>query len=366
MDLASAEVQPEDKQQEINVSEIEPFWQDVSTKYHGFLPDATDSLMDVVKGDSKATFSDWGGGLLKFFAAELIANGRLLGMLILLTVFSAVLNTLQTSFEQSNVSKVASAIVVMVLVLFAISSFHTVAGYIIAAIGTISDFLMAIIPVLIAMTATSGGVLSASFLHPIMLFFINTSVLLVQYVVIRVLFFSTILGIVNELSDQIKVSSIATLMRTVGIWLLGIVMTVFMAVLSIQGIASAVADGVGMRTAKYVSSNFIPVVGKMLTDATDTVANASVLLKNSIGIFGLIVLFVIIVFPAIKIFVIALLYRIAAAVLQPIGDRVVVKSLEVIGKNLIYLFAAYVLVGFMFFLAVTIIIATGNITMMVR
>lgn len=57
-----------------------------------------------------------------------------------------------------------------------------------------------------------------------------------------------------------------------------------------------------MKTAKFVTGNFIPVVGRMFTEAADTVISASGLLKNTVGIIGLVILCLIVAFPAIQIF----------------------------------------------------------------
>lgn len=77
----------------------------------------------------------------------------------------------------------------------------------------------------------------------------------------------------------------------------------FLGVLSVQGTATAVADGIAVKTAKFVTGNFIPVVGRMFTEAADTVISASGLLKNTVGIIGLVILCLIVAFPAIQIFV---------------------------------------------------------------
>lgn len=62
---------------------------------------------------------------------------------------------------------------------------------------------------------------------------------------------------------------------------MGAFLTLFVSLMSLQGVNAAVTDGVAIRAAKYVTSNFIPVIGRMFTDATDTVLSASILLKNS-------------------------------------------------------------------------------------
>jgi stage III sporulation protein AE len=354
-------------QASVDTSQIENFWNQISSNYNEYLPEIqSGNLSDYISGKQIFSPKELGVGLLQFAFQELLVNGKLLGMLIMLAVFSSFLQTLQASFEKSTVSKVANAIVLMVLLLIAVSSFRTSMNYVVDTISNMTDFLMAIIPILLALLASSGSLISAGFFHPVILFLMNSSVTIIQYFVLPLILFSTILSVISHLSDQFKATGLANMLRSVAIWTIGIFMTIFLAVLSIQGVTTAVADGIGLRTAKFVSSNFIPVVGKLLTDVTDTAVNASVLLKNSIGTVGLVILLLLIAFPAIKIFLIALLYKIASVILQPIGDKVVIKCLSEIGKNLLYVLASFMIVAFMFFLTITIVISAGNITLMVR
>ena len=143
-------------------------------------------------------------------------------------------------------------------------------------------------------------------------------------------------------------------------------MTVFLGVISVQGASAAVTDGITLRTAKFITGNFIPVLGRMFTEATDTVISASLLLKNTVGILGVAILICIAAFPAIKILSLALIYKIAAAVLQPLGGGTVISCLDVISKSVIYIFAAMAIVSLMFFLSLTVIITAGNLTMMMK
>ena len=75
----------------------------------------------------------------------------------------------------------------------------------------------------------------------------------------------------------------ANLLRNITIGILGGLLTIFLTVVSVQGASSAVVDGVTIKAAKFITGNFVPVVGKMFTDATDTVISASLLVKNTIG-----------------------------------------------------------------------------------
>lgn len=357
----------QDQMDRLGVEELQGFWDSIVTEYGGFLPESQKgSFMDFVSGEKKFSFSEWMKGILKFVFHELLVNGKLLGSLILLTVFSMFLQTLQNAFEKSTISKVAYSIVYLVLIILALNSFHVAIQYTQETIDTMIAFLMALLPLLLALIASSGGVLSAGFFHPILLFLMNSSGVLIQYVVLPLLYLSAVLSVVSTMTEQYKVTQLAQLLRNWAIGLLGAFMTIFLGVISVQGVTTAVADGVSIRTAKFVTGNFIPVIGRMFTDAADTVINASVLLKNTVGMAGVIILLFIITFPALKILMLSLIYKLAAALLQPLGGGPVIKCLDIISKSMIYIFAALAIVSMMFFLSITVIIAAGNITLMVR
>ncbi|MBP2240831.1 stage III sporulation protein AE [Cytobacillus eiseniae] len=351
----------------LNIDELKGFWEKISSEYGGFLPESQKgSLYEFLKGEKKFSFQEWVSGFIKFIFHEFIANGKLLGSLILLTVFSMFLQSLQNSFEKSTVSKAAYAIVFMVLIIIALNSFHIAISYTQETIDTMISFIMAIIPLLLALIASSGGIASAAFFHPVILFLMNMSGLFIQYVVLPLLFLSVLLSIVSTLSENYKVTQLANLLKNWSIGLLGTFLTVFLGVISVQGASAAVTDGIAIRTAKFITGNFIPVIGRMFTDATDTVINASVLLKNTVGIAGVVILIVIAAFPAIKILMIAFIYKFAAAILQPLGGGPIIKCLDIISKSVIYVFAALAIVSLMFFLSITVVIAAGNLTLMVR
>ncbi|WJE51654.1 stage III sporulation protein AE [Bacillus cereus] len=351
----------------LGIEDVKQFWDGLVTKYGGYLPESQKgSFMEFVKGEKEFSIKEWMMGLLKYLFHELVANGKLLGTLIMLTIFSALLQSLQSAFSKSSVSKIADAVIYMVLIIFALNSFYVVMTYARETIQTMVDFILALLPILLALIATGGGVVSVSFFHPVIIFLMNTSGLLMNYIVLPLLLLATILSIVSTMSDQYKVTKLSKLLQNVSVGIIGIFLTIFLGVLSVQGTATAVADGIAVKTAKFVTGNFIPVVGRMFTEAADTVISASGLLKNTVGIIGLVILCLIVAFPAIQIFCIAFIYKFAAAVLQPVGGGAIIKCLDIIGRSIIYVFACLAIVSFMFFLSITIIIAAGNITLMMR
>lgn len=358
----------ESQAEHIPTGEVDDFWQNLMKQYGGFFPDSrTPSFMEmIIPGGRGLSLSDFFQGLGKFFFHEVIYNGKLLASIIILTVFSALLQTLQGAFEKHAVSQVAYSIAYMVLIIIAINSFSVAIGYARSAITGMIDFMMAMIPLLLTILTSMGNVTTATVMHPLIVFMIHTVGTLIYAVVFPLLFFSTVLHIVSSLSDKYKVTQLANLLRSISVAMLGILLTIFLGVVSVQGATASVTDGVSMRTAKYVTGNFVPIVGTMFSDAADTVISASLLVKNAVGLAGVIIIILLCAFPAIKILTLALIYNLSAAIMQPLGENPIVNCLEMIGKNMIYVFAAMASVGLMFFLALTIMIATGNLAMMMR
>lgn len=352
----------------VKTGEVETYWDELLSKYGGFFP--RDSLPDfadlLLPGGEKLTISNTLQALGKFLLQEVVLNGKLIVTIVILAVFSMVLETLQTAFERNTVSKIAYSISYMVIIILAINSFYVAIGYAKDAITSMIQFMMAMIPLLFTLLASLGNVVTVSVMHPLIVFMIHLIGTLIYVVVFPLLFFSAVLNIVSTLSDKYKVTQLANLLRNLSVGLLGVLLTVFLGVISVQGVTSSVTDGVALRTAKYITGNFVPVVGRVFSDATDTVITASLLVKNAVGLTGVIILLFLCAFPALKIMTLALIYNVSAAIMQPLGDSPVVSCLKTVGKSMIYVFAALAAVGLMFFLAITILLTAGNVTVMMR
>lgn len=348
--------------------EVEQYWKKLMKQYGGYFPDSrAPSFMDLVVsgGDGfglKTIMKAFGNFLLH----EVLYNGKLLASIVVLSVFSMILETMQSAFERNAVSKIAYAISYMVLLLIAINSFHVAIGYAKTAISNMIHFMIAMIPLLLTLLASMGNLTSVAVLHPLIVFMIHTVGTLIYAIVFPLLFFSAVLHIVSSMSDKYKVTQLANLLRNIGVAILGTVVTVFLGVISVKGGTAAAADGVTIRTAKYITGNFVPVVGRLFSDASDTVIGASLLVKNAVGLAGVVIIVFLSAFPAIKILTLALIYNLSAAVIQPLGTHPIATCLQTIGKSLVYVFAALAAVGLMFFLAITIIITAGNVSVMMR
>lgn len=354
--------------QQIETDQIEQYWRDLHENYRGFLPTSErDSMFDTVlpsreKFDLKETVF----GFFNYFMFEIVQNLKLLGTIAVLALFCMILQYMQTAFEQNAVSKVAYAVAYLVLIILAVNSLAIAVSTAKETIGRMVDFMMALIPLILTLLGSMGNFTSVALFHPLIIFLVHFIGSAVYTVIFPLLFFSVVLGIVSAFAEKYPLTNLAKLMRNISIGLLGIFLTVFLGVVSVQGAGTAVMDGVTIRTAKYVTDTFVPVVGGMFAEAADTVVGASLLVKNAIGMSGVVILLFICIFPALKILALALIYNFTGAVMQPLGDSPIIRCLGEISKGLITIFAAMATVGLMFFIALTVIITAGNISVMMR
>ncbi|MBD0380727.1 stage III sporulation protein AE [Paenibacillus sp. WST5] len=362
-----ADVLIKEQASHLDTDQVEQYWDKLMKDYGGYFPESkTPTFMELLLGTKGISMSSIFKGLLKYVFHEIIVNGKLLASIVVLTVFSMILETLQSSFEKNTVSKLGYSITYMVLIIIAVNSFSVAIGYAKTAITSMIQFMIAIVPLLLTLLASMGNVTSVAILHPLIVFMIHSVGTAIYVFVFPLLFFSAVLHIVSSISERYKVTQLANLLRTISLSILGVFVTVFLAVISVQGTAGAVRDGVAIRTAKYVAGNFVPVVGRLFSDATETVIGASLLVKNAIGLVGVVVLILLCAFPAIKILTLAFIYNASAAIMQPLGDNPMISCLQTIGKSLVYVFAALAAVALMFFLAITIMITVSNVSVMMR
>lgn len=326
----------------------------------------TKMLEAIRKGELELDLTGVFNELIRYFCREFFTHTVLLGRLIVLGAILAILEHLQSAFEQSTVAKLAHSVGLLSLLTVALSSFTLALNTGREAIGNMVGFMQSLIPVLLTLLAALGNLTSVALLHPVIYLSLNILGTLTQNVVFPLIFCSAILGIITQLSERFQVSRLADLFRDGSVLLLGLFLTIFTGILAVQGVAGAVTDGVGLRTARFLTGAFVPVVGGILSDAVDVVLGCSLFIKNAVGIVGVLAIFFLCTIPVIKILAAAVMYRLAGALLQPVGARELSDSLHLMGNHLFLVFGAVIAVGLMFFIALSIIVGLSNVVVMLR
>lgn len=323
-------------------------------------------IKDAAAGKFELSLKGLANNALRFLFNEIYINLDILIKLIILIVLCALLRNLQTSFMSESVSEIAFYVCYIVIVSILIVSFNTAMQMGIAMIDGMVDFMYATTPVLITLLVSGGNITSGGIFQPLMLMIVEVSATIMKNVFIPVIFLSTILSIVNNISDKIQISRFTNLLKQIISWALGIILTVFVAVVSVQGSFGAVIDGVTSKTVKFAISAFIPIVGKTLSDAADTVIGSTLLIKNAAGLAAMVGVLIICIVPLLKIVALILLYKGASALVEPISEKRITNCIGEVAGSMLYILGVSAAVGFMFLISITALISAGNLSAMIR
>jgi len=325
-----------------------------------------DLIRNLVTGkfsfDIKKIFQEIGD----YFFKEILANLDIMAKIVVLAVICGILNNLRGAFENESIGEISHFVCYLLIVILIVQSFSLLLANGRETIQSMVTFMQLLFPTLLTLLVAMGGFASSAIFQPAIALLVSIVSTFLRDILLPLILFSAILVVINNLSEKIQLSKLAGLVRGACAWILGSLFTIFLAVLTIQGVTAASFDGISIRTAKYAIDTFIPIVGGMFSDTVDTIIGCSLLVKNAVGIIGLVVLACICLFPALKILAMVFIYRLSAALLEPIADSKVVNCLNEIANVLIILFVTVVSVGIMFFISVTLLICAGNITVMMR
>lgn len=163
------------------------------------------------------------------------------------------------------------------------------------AISAAANFMLVFIPVLTGISAALGHTLTAAA--------VNSAILgctqLISQLAANFLapFCGAILGVstAGAVHPQLKLDKLGEAIKKLVVWGLTLVMTIFMGVLSLQTAVSAASDNAAIKTAKFMVSQGVPIIGGTVSDAVNTLQGGLGVLKSSVGVYGIIAVAVIIV-----------------------------------------------------------------------
>lgn len=320
--------------------------------------DLNDLLSTAISGNidnSKLLNIFW-----RLIGKEVLNSAGVLASIIVIVVIHGILKSISDGLGNKNVAQVAYYVQYIMIVALVMTSFADIINMVKQSIQNLVSFINLLIPILITLLVTTGSITSAGVLEPIILFMITIIGNFIVNVVIPIVLVSTALGIISQISDKVQIDKLAKFFKSSTIWVLGVILTLFVGITSLEGSLSSSIDGVTAKTTKAAVSNFIPVVGKILGDAVDTVMGCSVILKNALGVVGVIIIIGICIIPILKLATLTIMYHLGAALCQPIADGKVIKLLSNMGDTFKLLLAIISSVSVMLIIGITLIVRISN------
>lgn len=350
----------------LNIDELEKILEE-TLRENDFLPrfNIKDLILDLIKGNVSFKLRDISENLVIVFFKEMKLAFSLMAKILVITIISAILTNLQSTFEKASVAELANYITYVLIAILVISSFSEAMDMARIAIERMVGFMQVILPILLALLTAQSGPNTKMLFHPMIIVTVNIIGTLIKNIIIPLIFFSFIISIISNISNRMEFSKLSELGRQVIGFIISGALTLFIGIITIYGLGSKI-DGLTIRTAKFAIDKFIPIVGSFLSDAVEAVVGCSAILKNGIGFIGLLALLLICILPIVKILALLFVYKVIAVVIQPIGSSNLVEFFTQVGKSLFLILISLISTATMFFITITVIVEAGNNLLMLR
>ena len=346
---------------ELDLIEVEEVLKDVDTTiFDGFNVSNVGNLIDdIVNERVTISFTTFFSSLLKSLAKAFNKMLPFIGIMLGIILLASMLNKIKTQSIDSGVSQIVffACYTSLVLVIFALVSARILDCN--NAIYKMKSQMQAIFPILLVLM-TAGGATSVKMFQPAVATLSGVVSTIFSSVLLPLVIVMFVISIVSNLSDNVRLAKFQDFISSVFKWIIGIVSTLFMAYLSVNGITAATKDGISIRTAKYAIKSYVPIIGGYISEGFELVMASSILIKNGVGVLAIVLLLATVLAPVCSIIVLSLTIKLVAAVVEPVADKKFCSFLSSCGKTLNLLCVVLVGVALMYFLTIALFIVAAN------
>lgn len=304
--------------------------------------------------------------ILSLFGNEVITGLKAIGSILAIIVIHSFLKSISESLENDNISKIIYYVQYILIVTIVMTNIADVISLVKETTINLVGFMNLLVPLLITLMLYTGSIATSGIIQPIILFMINFIGNIIQTLILPIVLILTSLVVISKISDNIQIGNITKFLKSGVVWFLGIILTIFVGVISLEGTLSSSVDGITAKTTKAVVSSAIPVVGKILGDAVDTVLGCGIILKNAIGLVGVIIIIGICIIPILKLGILTIAYKLLAGICEPIADKNIVSLINQIGDIFKIFLAILCSLSVMLIIGTTLVLKISNAGMMYR
>lgn len=299
--------------------------------------------------------------IFKIFGNEIQSAITIFGSIIIIVIINSLLNCITDGLQNKSVSQIAYYVQYILIVTIILTNFSNIIDSIKQSVNDMTSFTNILVPLMMTLVISTGSVTTASVMQPLIIFMITLIGNFINNVAIPLILMSTALGIVSKMSDRVQIGRLSKRIKTSTVWVIGVILTIFVTMVSVNGNLSVSVDAVAAKTAKTAVSNLVPLVGKILGDAMESVLGCSNILKNAIGVIGVIVVIAISVSPIIKLLLFMCIYYLGSAICEPIADVKIVKLFDQMGDTFKVLLALLCSMSVMIIIGTALIVKISNI-----
>lgn len=288
---------------------------------------------------------------------ELSYNRSTIIHILLLTIFAAIFANFSNAFGNQQIASMGFYIIYMMLLLVTLQSFHVIVNAMAIKIQQLLIFMSALCPVYFLTVALAAGASSSIVFYNLALLYIYGVEILMGSVILPLINSYIVIEVLNYLSMERKLSKFASLIKLIIGWILKIMMAGVIGLNIVQGLISPVIDNI-QRSVWVKGAEAIPIIGDAMGGTAEIMLGTLQLIKNGVGVAGMIICLAIIASPVIQMAMLTLMYKCISAVIEPISDDRISSCIDCVGEGCQMLLKTMMSAGLLFMITIAIVSST--------
>nr|WP_306817506.1 stage III sporulation protein AE [Murimonas intestini] len=317
----------------------------------------SEAVMSLVKGDTPLNMESIGDLLWNTLFSELEQNREVAVHVLILVIAAAVFTNFTNIFEKSQVGDISFYMIYLLLFTLLMQAFYSISVLTAQTLANVVNFMQVLMPVYFLAVSIASGSVTAGAFYEFTLLLITGLQMLMKYFLIPAVNLYVLFMLLNHLAKEEYLSKMADLLKLFVEWSIKTMIAVVVGFQTVQCLVMPAVDALKTAILNKAAGS-IPGVGNAFNAVTEVVLGSAVLIKNAVGAAGLIVLAVICIVPLMKLGICTLLYKLMAAVVQPVSDKRMVECIGAVGDGAGLLLKVLGTTGILFFLSLAMVTAS--------
>lgn len=313
----------------LNLGEIEAALGEFSvTEQFSFL----ESVKSLISGKVPLDFQELKALVIEAFLGEVAQQKNRAVRILVVVLVSAVFTSFVRVFENSQIADISFYMMYLLISTMLVESFGAMNGIVSNTCSDLAGFMKILMPSYLVTVVLSAGSVSAVGFYEIIILAMNLIQIFIIKIILPAINFYLVLLILNQMGKEDYFSKLAELVELVIGWILKSILGIVLGLQAVQCLVAPAVDSL-KNSAMHRLVKMVPGIGSVIDTAAETVAGSAVVIKNAVGIAGMLVLVVICLTPLVKLAVCILIFRLLCGMIQPFCEKRMVEGIESISRG---------------------------------
>ena len=333
----AAEEEPDEIAEAMKTEILSEFdFSELDSSLREMFPGEKVTFSDIVSSLISGGIDDAGNMTAQFLkdriAFDFLYNRKTIVYIILAALVAAVFSNFADAFQNRQISDISFYVIYMLLITLCLTAFQTAVSGLEEKMGLLTEFIRALAPAYFMAMAFASGSAAALVFYNLILFLIYMVELIIIHILLPAVNIYVMICVLGSLIEEDFLSELAGLIRKAVTWALHGLLACVAGINIIQGLLAPAVDSV-KRSTLTRTAEAVPWVGDLMGGTAEILTGTVILIKNGIGMAGAVVALIICATPLLQMVITALMYKLAAALVQPVSDKRIISCIRGVSEG---------------------------------